>query len=91
MSDKRREDFVEVQLTEHGRKVANGAPLTICAGHVYEFTFKPENDYKLEVTRVLDWERLLSRELFDGKPLVTISALIPAKEEPAHDSNEDAS
>lgn len=89
MTDKRREDFVEVQLTEHGRKVANGSPLTICAGHVYEFTFKPENDYKLEVTRVLDWERLLSRELFDGKPLVAISALIPVDEAAPHDPNQD--
>jgi hypothetical protein len=60
------EDFVEIKLTAHGEKVADGAPLQVCDGGRL-FAIAPGET--LRVTRAFDWERILRDHRIDGELL----------------------
>jgi hypothetical protein len=66
MGDKKREDFVKVRLSEHGRELAGEGPIVVQEGH-HEFILAAGEE--LDVTRAFDWQRILSRQHRDGKPL----------------------
>jgi hypothetical protein len=70
------EDFVEVKLTAHGEKIANGAPIAVCDGGRH---FQVAPGSTLRVTRSFDWERILKDHRIDGEPLFDLVevALVP--------------
>jgi hypothetical protein len=59
-------DFVNVRLNELGEKLAGGSPMVL-TGSKHSFTFKAGESQP--VTRVLEWERVLSKEHHDGEPI----------------------
>ena len=61
------EDFVNVRLTEFG---AGLGQVTVHEGP-REFVFKPGDVQR--VTRAFEWERILSRQEQEGKPLFEIA------------------
>jgi hypothetical protein len=64
-----KEDFVNVQLTDLGKKIAGDARVQVHAGN-HSFYFEPD-EVKM-VTRAFDWERVLKNEHFNGHPLFEI-------------------
>jgi len=80
------EDFVNVRLTEFGKKRADGGVVQVHAGN-HSFYFEPD-EVKL-VTRAFDWNCVLKAEHFNGHPLFeivpeeesTATAAMGAKEE----------
>jgi len=78
-------DFVEVRLTEAGRKFAgeNGQVHVANAHMAYDFA----GESTQRVVRY-QWTQTLSRELVDGAPMFEIAedlaSEIPAKEEETH-------
>jgi hypothetical protein len=63
------EDFVEVQLTEHGKEVCGAGELHVIAGP-HQFTFK--RDERQRVTKAFDWTKVLSHQQRDGQLLFEI-------------------
>lgn len=69
-SERKRPDFVKVKLSKKGEQLAGGALFGISTGG-RNFIFNPGEAQ--EVTRALDWNELLSKELRDGEALFELA------------------
>ena len=76
---------VTVKLSAKGEEFADGSAIEV-GGANYHFRFEPGKS--LEVTRVLDWERVLSKERVAGEPMFEL--VTEAAPEQAESAGEEA-
>ena len=63
-----RPDFVQIRLSEHGRRMAGEHGVVRWANSRRHFEFQA--GIPLEVERSFEWNHLLKHELFHGEPIL---------------------